>query len=92
MLGDLVTTHALKTEKYRIIQPPYYASQGDDKTLFEAAFANRLPVLLKGLTGCGKMRFMERMTWRLKRSLASDPKMLATVNESGASLFWTQPQ
>ena len=64
-----MTARALKTEEYRITQEPYYASQGDEIALFEAAFANRLPVLLKGPTGCGKTRFMEHMAWRLKRPL-----------------------
>ena len=64
-----MTARALKTEEYRITQESYYASQGDEIALFEAAFANRLPVLLKGPTGCGKTRFMEHMAWRLKRPL-----------------------
>ncbi len=48
---------------------PFYATQGDEVTLFEAAWHNQLPVLLKGPTGCGKTRFMEYMAWRLKRPL-----------------------
>jgi nitric oxide reductase NorQ protein len=64
-----VTARALKTEEYRITKEPYYASQGDEIALFEAAFRNHLPVLLKGPTGCGKTRFMEHMAWRLKRPL-----------------------
>ena len=69
MLGDSVTARALKTEEYRIKDEPYYAPQGEEIALFEAAFRNRLPVLLKGPTGCGKTRFMEHMAWRLKRPL-----------------------
>jgi nitric oxide reductase NorQ protein len=69
MLGDSVTARALKTEEYRIKDEPYYAPQGDEIALFEAAYRNRLPVLLKGPTGCGKTRFMEHMAWRLKRPL-----------------------
>ena len=37
--------------------------------LFEAAHAARLPVILKGPTGCGKTRFVEHMAWRLERPL-----------------------
>jgi len=37
--------------------------------VFEAAYRNRLPVLLKGPTGCGETRFMEHMAWRLARPL-----------------------
>ncbi|MQB01853.1 MAG: AAA domain-containing protein [Actinobacteria bacterium] len=33
--------------------------------IFEAAYASRLPVLLKGPTGSGKTRFLEHMAWRL---------------------------
>jgi nitric oxide reductase NorQ protein len=64
-----VTARVLKTEEYRITQEPYYAPQGDEIALFEAAYKNHLPVLLKGPTGCGKTRFMEHMAWRLKRPL-----------------------
>ncbi len=50
-------------------QPPYYAPQGDEVALFEHAHGNRLPVLLKGPTGCGKTRFVEHMAARLGRPL-----------------------
>jgi nitric oxide reductase NorQ protein len=42
---------------------------GNEVALFEAAYKNQLPVLLKGPTGCGKTRFMEHMAWRLRRPL-----------------------
>ncbi|MBC7994082.1 MAG: CbbQ/NirQ/NorQ/GpvN family protein [Rhizobacter sp.] len=48
---------------------PYYQPSGDECALFEAAYAQRLPVLLKGPTGCGKTRFIEHMAWRLRRPL-----------------------
>lgn len=44
---------------------PYYLPVADEVAEFEAAYAGRLPVLLKGPTGCGKTRFVEHMTWRL---------------------------
>lgn len=53
----------------RIAQEPYYEPSGAEIELFEAAYAARLPVLLKGPTGCGKSRFIEHMAWRLKRPL-----------------------
>ena len=40
---------------------PFYQPQGDECLLFEAAFRRRLPVLLKGPTGCGKTRFVAHM-------------------------------
>lgn len=47
---------------------PWYLPLGDEVALFEAAYRARLPVLLKGPTGCGKTRFVEHMAWRLFRS------------------------
>ncbi len=46
---------------------PYYLPVDDEVEIFEAAFAARLPVLLKGPTGCGKTRFVEYMAWRLSQ-------------------------
>ncbi|NIP18161.1 MAG: AAA domain-containing protein [Xanthomonadales bacterium] len=60
---------ALKPEEYFITDEPYYEPVGDEITVFEAAYQNQLPILLKGPTGCGKTRFMEHMAWRLKRPL-----------------------
>ena len=49
---------------------PFYAEQADECLVFEHAFRQRLPVLLKGPTGCGKTRFVEHMAARLQRPLA----------------------
>ena len=46
---------------------PWYLPLADEVEVFEAAFHARLPVLLKGPTGCGKTRFVEHMAWRLFR-------------------------
>lgn len=54
---------------YMIEDEPYYAAQGGEIEIFEAAYRNGIPILLKGPTGCGKSRFMEYMAWRLKRPL-----------------------
>ena len=48
-------------------EEPYYLPLADEVALFEAAYHARLPVLLKGPTGCGKTRFVEHMAWRLYR-------------------------
>jgi nitric oxide reductase NorQ protein len=58
-----------RLDEYRIEDEPYYQPTGDEIELFEAAYRNQLPLLLKGPTGCGKTRFMEYMAWRLKRPL-----------------------
>jgi nitric oxide reductase NorQ protein len=52
-----------------ITQEPFYQPQGNEVALYEAAYAARLPVMLKGPTGCGKSRFVEHMAWRLNRPL-----------------------
>ena len=64
-----MTAQVLKPEEYFVKDEPYYEPVGDEIEVFEAAYANQLPVLLKGPTGCGKTRFMEHMAWRLKRPL-----------------------
>ncbi len=48
---------------------PFYAPQGDEVTLFEHAWNNQLPLLIKGPTGCGKTRFVQHMAARLGRPL-----------------------
>ena len=48
---------------------PYYLATGDEVQLFEAAYDARLPVMLKGPTGCGKTRFVQYMAFRLGRPL-----------------------
>jgi len=50
-------------------QIPFYLSQGHETELFEHAWKNQLPVMIKGPTGCGKTRFIEHMAARLGRPL-----------------------
>jgi len=50
---------------------PWYLPIGDEAEVFRAAYAARLPVLLKGPTGCGKTRFVENMAWQLERELVT---------------------
>ena len=52
-------------DAYRITSEPYYRSTGGEVALFEAAYRDRLPVMLKGPTGCGKTRFIEHMAWKI---------------------------
>jgi nitric oxide reductase NorQ protein len=51
---------------------PYYLPVGDEVALFTAAYRSRLPVLLKGPTGCGKTRFVEYMAHGLGGGAARD--------------------
>ena len=46
---------------------PFYLPVGDEVAVFTAAWEARLPVLLKGPTGCGKTRFVEYMAATLPR-------------------------
>ena len=50
---------------------PYYEPQGNEVAVFEAAYKKRLPVMLKGPTGCGKTRFLEFMAYQLRRPLVT---------------------
>ncbi len=59
----------IRPEEYFVEAEPFYQPVGDEIEVFEAAWRQSLPVLLKGPTGCGKTRFMEYMAWRLKRPL-----------------------
>lgn len=48
---------------------PFYRQKGSEIELFERAWRNRLPALIKGPTGCGKTRFVQHMAARLGRPL-----------------------
>ena len=50
---------------------PYYEPQANEVAIFEAAYKKRLPVMLKGPTGCGKTRFLEHMAFQLSRPLVT---------------------
>jgi nitric oxide reductase NorQ protein len=56
---------------HRIASEPYYRPLGAEIALFEAAYASRMPTMLKGPTGCGKTRFVEHMAWKLGKSLVT---------------------
>jgi nitric oxide reductase NorQ protein len=56
---------------------PWYLPLADEIEVFEAAYRARLPVLLKGPTGCGKTRFVEHMAWRLYRAPGAEPRRRA---------------
>jgi nitric oxide reductase NorQ protein len=79
--GDVVNARALDLlESTRpangLLEPapdaePYYRPLGDEVAVFRAASADRLPIVLKGPTGCGKSRFVRHMAWRLRRPLVT---------------------
>jgi nitric oxide reductase NorQ protein len=55
--------------QYLVKREPFYQPQGKEVALFEAAYGARLPVMIKGPTGCGKSRFVEYMAWKLGKPL-----------------------
>lgn len=58
-------------DQHRVAHEPWYRPVADEVALFTAAWQARMPVMLKGPTGCGKTRFVEHMAWRLGRPLVS---------------------
>ena len=64
-----MSAQTLKPSEYFIPHEPYYEASADEIEIFEAAYANKLAVSLRGPTGCGKTRFMEYMAWKLKLPL-----------------------
>jgi nitric oxide reductase NorQ protein len=70
-MGGIIVASQIQTEieNCLIKTKPYYLHTGDEIDVFEASIKERLPVMLKGPTGCGKTRFVEHMAYRLKRPL-----------------------
>ncbi len=70
-----MTSPLLKTaveeniQEYRIQEEPYYLPIKDEVELFKIAYENRLPLLLKGPTGCGKTRFLSHMAYKISAPL-----------------------
>jgi nitric oxide reductase NorQ protein len=56
-------------EQYRIKTEPYYQPIGNEIELYTSAYEVRMPMMIKGPTGCGKSRFVEHMAWKLGRPL-----------------------
>jgi len=50
---------------------PWYRPVANECEVFEKAFEEQLPLLLKGPTGCGKSRLVEHMAARLGRPLVT---------------------
>jgi nitric oxide reductase NorQ protein len=64
--GQLYQRHSI--EEYFIDDEPFYLPVADEVDIFEAAHAQRVPILLKGPTGTGKTRFVEYMSWRINQT------------------------
>ena len=62
---DMHTINAKSDQR----EHPFYRAKGGEVELFQHAFNNQLPMLIKGPTGCGKTRFVQHMASRLGRPL-----------------------
>jgi nitric oxide reductase NorQ protein len=58
-------------DPYCIATEPYYRPVGNEIALYEQAYRHRMPLILKGPTGCGKTRFVEHLAWKLGRPLVT---------------------
>src|ERR1700683_4133677 len=59
----------MELDDFRIGEEPYYRAIGEEVRFYKAAYAERMPIMLKGPTGCGKTRFIEYMAYTLDRPL-----------------------
>ncbi|MCG8038979.1 MAG: CbbQ/NirQ/NorQ/GpvN family protein [Candidatus Thiodiazotropha taylori] len=59
----------INSDQYQIQEEPYYRSVGNEVEMYQAAYDARMPVMLKGPTGCGKSRFVEYMAYKLNKPL-----------------------
>ena len=77
-----------RVEEYIVEAEPFYISLSDEVEIFEAAYRQRIPILLKGPTGTGKTRFVEYMAWKLGQPLSvvkknSDKTAAAQASPNG---------
>jgi len=59
----------IEIDQYKIRKEPYYEAVSNEIAMYEAAYNARMPIMLKGPTGCGKSRFVEYMAYKLGRPL-----------------------
>lgn len=69
IMPDTNIATSVDPKQYIIKDEPYYEAVGQEIEFYEAAYNVRMPMMLKGPTGCGKSRFVEYMAWKLKRPL-----------------------
>ena len=56
-------------EQFRVTEEPFYQEVTGEIGLFKVAASQKIPVMLKGPTGCGKTRFVQHMAYQLNRPL-----------------------
>ena len=57
--------------QYNIEKEPFYKQLSNEVELYQAAYNAKLPIMVKGPTGCGKSRFVEYMAWKLGKPIIS---------------------
>ncbi len=57
--------------QYKIEKEPFYKQLSNEVELYQAAYNAKLPMMVKGPTGCGKSRFVEYMAWKLGKPIIS---------------------
>ena len=83
-------------DQYKIRKEPFYQAQDKEVALYEAAYIARLPVMIKGPTGCGKSRFVEYMAWKLNKPEVRKNRSLSCVYSTVSfpnfpTLSWISP-
>ncbi|MDE0592347.1 MAG: CbbQ/NirQ/NorQ/GpvN family protein [Dehalococcoidia bacterium] len=73
-------------EDHYVTEEPFYVPTSDEIDIFESAYRQRVPILLKGPTGTGKTRFVEHMAWRLNEGLTARNPGGTALNGTGTKL------
>lgn len=74
---------------YRVREKPFYLPIRDEVEVFERAFAEQIPLLLKGPTGCGKTRFVEYMAHTLGQRAAGQRAAAGRELPTGVGSLYT---
>ncbi len=58
-----------KIDEYAPSKEPFYLEIAGEKQIFMAAYEAGIPLMIKGPTGCGKSRLVERMSFEINQKL-----------------------
>ena len=68
-----------KIEDYSIEKEPFYVPVSDEIQVFESAYNQKVPILLKGPTGTGKTRFVEYMSWYISNNMKKSVPLITVA-------------
>ena len=68
-----------KIEDYSILKEPFYIPVSDEVQVFESAYNQKVPILLKGPTGTGKTRFVEYMSWYISNNVKKSVPLITVA-------------